>query len=374
MIFDTVLARRGRARPHPNGVSSSLIHFGTIIIHDVFRTERDQPAVLHSSSYLDLGPLYGHNQCEQDTVRTFKDGMLKKDAFAESRILAQPPGVGALLVSFNRFHNYVAGELATINEKDRFCLRPDPRDGDEALAKAARKRDDDLFQTARLVTCGLYVNIILNDYLRTILDLGDNPYPSDWRIDPRDTTTSVFDSEGTPLGIGNQVSAEFNFVYRWHAAISEADEHWLDDLNRQIFGANGRPEDMGPDKYLALVGRWFQETVPKDPGNWTFGGLKRGKDGSFNDADLVKIISKATDNVAGAFGARNTPQALKAIEVLGIKQGREWGMATLNEFRQFFNLKPFTSFDEFNSTDPAVAEARKAQRLFQVTESKANHF
>ena len=56
----------------------------------------------------------------QDTVRTFKDGKLKPDTFAEPRILGQPPSVSALFVSFNRFHNYVVGQLAEINEGGRF--------------------------------------------------------------------------------------------------------------------------------------------------------------------------------------------------------------------------------------------------------------
>jgi linoleate 10R-lipoxygenase len=50
---------------------------------------------------------------------------------------------------------------------------------------------------------------------------------------------------------------------------------------------------------------------------------------------------------------------LKAIEILGIQQGREWGLASFNEFRKFFDLKPFTSFTEINS-HPGVAEARKS--------------
>ena len=43
---------------------------------------------------------------------------------------------------------------------------------------------------------------------------------------------------------------------------------------------------------------------------------------------------------------------------MGVDQGRQWGLATLNEFREFFNLRPFGTFEEVNS-DPAVAEARK---------------
>lgn len=103
---------------------------------------------------------------------------------------------------------------------------------------------------------------------------------------------------------------------------------------------------------------WFAEKVPKDPSKWEFEGLKRQSDGSFIDKDLVDLLTTATDTVAGAFGARNTPAALKAIEILGIQQGRDWGMASLNEFRSFFKLKPFTSFSEINS-QPGIAEACK---------------
>lgn len=36
-------------------------------------------------------------------------------------------------------------------------------------------------------------------------------------------------------------------------------------------------------------------------------------------------------------------------------QGRKWGLATLNEFRKFFGLKPHDSFESINS-DPKVAD------------------
>lgn len=90
-------------------------------------------------------------------------------------------------------------------------------------------------QPANRITCGLYVSIILNDYLRTILNLNDNPLNSDWTIDPR-KTLSAFDSEGLPQGVGNQVSAEFNMIYRWHAAISDHDETWANELATKVFG------------------------------------------------------------------------------------------------------------------------------------------
>lgn len=66
------------------------------------------PNICDTSSYLDLSPLYGNNEEEQAGVRTFRDGMLKKDSFAEKRLLAFPPGVSVFLIMFARFHNHVA--------------------------------------------------------------------------------------------------------------------------------------------------------------------------------------------------------------------------------------------------------------------------
>lgn len=105
---------------------------------------------LKNSSYLDLGPLYGHNQEQQNRVRTFKDGLLKDDTFSESRLLGQPPGVCALIIAFNRFHNYVVKEMAFINEAGRFSLPIGLTPDSPEYSSALSKRDIDLFQTGRL--------------------------------------------------------------------------------------------------------------------------------------------------------------------------------------------------------------------------------
>jgi hypothetical protein len=117
---------------------------------DLFHTDEKDINKLRNSSYLDLSPLYGKNIEEQTKVRTFKDGRLKNDVFAESRLLTQPPGVGALMIAFNRFHNYIVGELATINEDGRFSLAEGLTQGQPDYNNAELKRDNDLFQTGRL--------------------------------------------------------------------------------------------------------------------------------------------------------------------------------------------------------------------------------
>jgi hypothetical protein len=61
---------------------------------------------------------------------------------------------------------------------------------------------------------------------------------------------------------------------------------------------------------------------------------------------------------AGAFGARNVPKCLRAISILGMKQARAWNCGSLNEFRKFFGLKTYDTFEEINP-DPYVAEQLK---------------
>lgn len=146
VIFEAIYARGDEPKEHPNKISSMLFYLASIIIHDVFHTDERDYRRVKTSSYLDLAPLYGSSQKDQDKVRTHVDGMLKPDTFSESRVLGFPPGVAAMLVCFNRYHNYVAGQLKIINEGGRFT----PSKYIHPKKKALEKVDNDLFQTARL--------------------------------------------------------------------------------------------------------------------------------------------------------------------------------------------------------------------------------
>ncbi|KIW18357.1 hypothetical protein PV08_02645 [Exophiala spinifera] len=352
VIFDAVFARGDEPREHPNRVSSMLFYLATIIIHDCFHTDERNPAIVKTSSYLDLAPLYGSNEDELKKIRTFKDGLLKPDTFSENRILGFPPGVSALVVCFNRFHNYVAMQLKEINEGGRFKIPTNDND-----TKAIAKLDNDLFQTARLVTCGLYVNIILTDYVRTILNL--NRTNSTWTLDPRKSFGDVFDESGAPSGIGNQVSVEFNLVYRWHSAISIKDEKWTNELYQSLFPGKDVATLTEQELVMGLY-KWLRNVDP-DPSKWQLdmGKYQRTERGTFRDQDLIDILSDATEDVACAFGARNVPVVMKLIETLGMKQARAWNVATLNEFRKFFKLEPHKTFSSI-STDDEVARSLKA--------------
>jgi hypothetical protein len=358
-IFDAIFSRGKNGenfRESNNNISSMLFYTASIIIHDLFRTNRDDLSISDTSSYLDLAPLYGINQEEVDKMRTFKDGKIKPDAFAEKRLLAFPPGVAVLLIMFGRFHNYVAEQLKNINEGGRFDLRFDRSwyilEEDSRMKNALRRQDEDLFQVARLITSGLYINFILNDYLRTIVNL--NRVDTTWTLDPRFQPDKMYTPDGTPAGVGNMVSVEFNLVYRWHSCISQRDDAWTQEFYKGLFPGKD-PDKLTLQEFIMGVVAW-EKTIPEDPGQRTFEGLQRQAGGSFHDDDLVKILKESIEDKAGAFGARNVPNILRLVEVMGMEQTRRWKVASLNEFREFFGLKAHKTFEDINP-DPRVANA-----------------
>ncbi|KAL1866885.1 hypothetical protein Daus18300_006588 [Diaporthe australafricana] len=368
LIYDSVMRRSASGyKKHPNNVSSILWYWATIIIHDLFWTDFRDMTKSKTSSYLDLSPLYGSNQEMQDTIRTFRDGLLKPDAYADKRLNGMPAGVSVLLIMFNRFHNHVAKHLALINEGGRFTPPPGPRPGlsdpqpvnndkeqDEAHRKseaAWKQYDDDLFQTARLVTSGLYINITLVDYVRNIVNL--NRCDTTWTLDPRqEMGRDAGTSKGAEAGTGNVVSAEFNLCYRWHSCISEKDDRWIQEFYADLFG---KPATEVGVQDMVMGFAKFERSIPEDPAERTFGKYKRDPTtGKFKDDDLVECITSSIEDCAGAFGARNVPISMRPVEILGILQARKWHVAGLNEFRRHFGLKPYETFEDLNS-DPDVA-------------------
>ncbi|KAH6618562.1 heme peroxidase [Boeremia exigua] len=363
VVFDSIMTRK-HAELHPNRISSMLFYIASIIIHDCFRTEHTEDGLDSNSltsSYLDLAPLYGSNQTEQDRMRTFKDGKIKPDCFSENRLLFFPPGVGAILIMFNRFHNHVVDNLATINELGRFTKpsseAPKPTGEQEKDDKATSKwnaswakYDNDLFQTGRLITCGLYVNIILIDYVRTILDL--NRTDSNWQLNPRAEVKDL------PLGVGNQVSAEFNLVYRWHSTVSDRDEKWTREIMEEVFGEDFDPKKLTKQDFLDKLHGYYKTDYKANPSDRNFANLKRNADGTLPDDELVKILTSSIEDCANSFGPNRVPAVFRAIEVMGIEQARKWNLGSLNEFRKYFKLEPHRTFEDISS-DKYVQEQLK---------------
>lgn len=106
----------------------------------------------------------------------------------------------------------------------------------------------------------------------------------------------VFGKDGTPRGLGNQVSVEFNLAYRWHSAISAGDEAWTEKLYQELFNKPG--EDVSLEELMMGLGKW-EHGLPDDPFKRPFAKLQRQSDGKYNDDDLVRIMTDAIEDVAG---------------------------------------------------------------------------
>lgn len=203
------------------------------------------------------------------------------------------------------------------------------------------------------VVNGLYVNISLHDYLRGLTN--SHHSATDWTLDPRVEVERHFDPEGVPRGIGNQVSAEFNLLYRFHSVISRRDEKWMNEFLQSLFPDNNKPLDqLTPQEFIQGLFR-YEQSIPDEPSKREFGGLKRDENGKFSDAELVNIMKESMEDPAGLFGARMVPKALRIIEITGILTSRKWQLASLNEMRNFFGLKRHDTFEDINP-DPEIAD------------------
>ncbi|KAH6915985.1 heme peroxidase [Coprinopsis sp. MPI-PUGE-AT-0042] len=348
LLFDTLLKREGFVE-HPGGLSALFFGFATLVIHSVFRTSHRDVTINETSSYVDLAPLYGNNLEDQDRIRV-RDGrgLLYPDVFAEDRLLMLPPSTCALLVIFSRNHNYIARKLLDINERGHYVDPSKLSMDDPKQKKVLIAQDEEIFQTARLINCGWFGGIVFSDYFSSILGLvrdGNN-----WSLSPFEEMR-MDDHTLFERGKGNVVSAEFNCLYRWHATTSRGAEKWTERVFDQIFP--GKPhEEVSSDDFRMTAHKLLSNRPPTQ--EWVFGGIKRQADGSFRDEDLAKILHDATEDPAGAFRARGTPAVMRLNEVMGIEQSRKWGVCSLNDFRKYLGLKPYSTFLEWNS-DPEIA-------------------
>ncbi|KAJ6567751.1 heme peroxidase [Mycena vulgaris] len=353
LVFDTLMCRDA-FEPHPAGISALFFAFADLVIHSIFNTNHADPTINATSSYLDLSILYGNSQKEQDSVRS-KDGWgrLYEDVFADSRLLFMPPSACALLVLLSRNHNYTAQKILEINEHGAY-----KRKFENDAHRLAQ--DDEIFNRARLVNCGYFMQIILGDYVGAILNLVRDGYS--WRLDPLSQARAP-SHELTPRGEGNVVSIEFNLLYRWHATLSKEDTEWTENLFKDLFDGQDF-SDITIEDFKNVA---HEKMVPDpDVKKWTFNKLKRGENGRFKDSDLATILQNSTSWRAGAYKARGIPEVLRVIEVLGIEQARRWGACSMNDFRRFLGLKAYDSFEEWNP-DKKVSDA--AAKLYKDIEN-----
>ncbi|KAH7327505.1 linoleate diol synthase [Rhexocercosporidium sp. MPI-PUGE-AT-0058] len=352
LVFDQLLKRNGTFRPHPSGLNRLFFSFATIVIHECFQTSRENPWINETSSYVDLSTIYGNTEREQERVRTRENGTIFPDSIASERIMMMPPGVIAVLLMFSRNHNHIAANMLTVNEDGKY--KPW-----ESLDEKQRKwQDEDIFQISRNINVGYFAAVVLRDYVAAILNTPRSN--STWSLDLGKEIKQF--GKRVERGTGNVVSVEFAVLYHWHAALSAADDKWMEYVLKDALPDLKSVDDMTTEKFLHVMKTKGHQLMSKPAREWTFGGLQRGPDGSFSDYDLAEILKNCVEEPAHAFGAHGTPASLKIVDIMGQLQARDvFNVCTMNEFRRYLNLKPYESFEDWN---PEKETARAAELLY----------
>lgn len=370
-LFEQLMKRTSGFEPHPNKINSLLFGLGAFISHDLFHSDPVNPAINKSTHYLDLSPLYGVNQQEQNDVRTFQNGLLKPDTFADRRLQFQLPTIVIIVVLFSRNHNYIAKRLLEKNENYRFTNV----NGKNSTQYTDDQKDEMIFQTARLINGACYANLIIHQYLKTILGIDMKKV---FTLNPLITPPAQNPTNG------NVISAEFSYVYRWHSALSQGSIKWLQEYkildkyldlrtamqNAGVHAADDRAnyERMTPvdqDQYRRnMIAQHQQEYMNViepllEPFGYTPDEFPRGpiiiglhrdpRTNAFNDDAINKLIRDAMADVASTMGARKVPAEMRDVDIQGICSARKIGLCTLNEFRKFLRLKEYESYREMLS-------------------------
>lgn len=267
------LYKRIKFIPGINGVNSLSTWFANVAIHDFFRSANnikkynmDKSWVNLNSSYLDLQVLYGYNKNNMERTRTFNHGKLYR--VAEDR-MEKIPESKAIIILLMKEHNYICDML---KEKYPFNFTT----------------DEQIYQQARLIMGGVYINIIQRTYGSVMFS--ENA--------PNGNGFTELRGKYPGVQLGNHNSINFNILYQWHS------------------------------------------TIPEE---WT---LERSNlyDTTTNEG-LKKIFTDMVSNKSGAHSSHNTPDVLKHASINLIENARRCGAPRLNDFRRI-NSIPYRDFND----------------------------
>lgn len=155
------------------------------------------------------------------------------------------------------------------------------------------RQDEDIFQLSRNINVGFFASVVLKDYVSAILNTvrANSTWNLDLGAEIKKGTTRV------ERGTGNVCSVEFAVLYHWHAALSSADDKWMEAMLRSGLPELDSIDDVTPEMFQKVVKTLGHELAATPVREWTFGGLNRGLTGAFNDVDLAEIIKDCIDEV-----------------------------------------------------------------------------
>ncbi|KAF8064174.1 heme peroxidase [Lyophyllum atratum] len=353
LVFDNLLKSSQHA-DHPNGINSLCVALSTVISLSLVRVNENRPEYNQTSPTLDLSPLYGETDSEADLVRA-KDGrgMLSPDCFVDDRAMFLSPAVSALLILWNRNHNFIARHLLLNNEGKKWVDPSEQDSADGALSPRLAAQDDEIFKIARSINCIQFKNVVVEDFLKVVAGLSN--------VGPGPGLDVLIDLKQSEKGKGHNSTVEFSLLYSHWSSMASAQD--VEAFEQAVDSERNLSEEQDISSAISNISaRTFQGifrgAMSQNPNRRlrNFARIRKGSDSRFKDEDLARVLQDATEQVAGVARGRSVPLSFRPRELVVIEQARLWKAGTLNEFRKFLGLKPLKSFTEWNS-DPTIAKA-----------------
>ncbi|XP_053267716.1 phosducin-like protein [Pleuronectes platessa] len=310
LLVEKLLKRR-TFRPDPQGSNLMFAFFAQHFTHQFFKTYNRMglgftKALSHG---VDAGHIYGDNLKRQLKLRLHKDGKLKYQLIdgelypptvADAPVrMSYPPGVPP--EHQIAIGQEVFGLLPGLGMFATLWLREHNRVCEILKAEHPTWDDEQLFQTSRLIIIGETIKIVIEEYVQHL-----SGYLLKLKFDP----TMLFSSQ---FQYSNRIALEFSQLYHWHPLMPDS------------FFING--DELLYPQFL------FNTSVLTHYG-------------------VEKLVDSFSRQVAGQIGGgHNINAVVTRVAVGAIKESRLLRIQSFNEYRKRFNLKPYTSFRQFNDNE-----------------------
>ncbi|KAF2440208.1 heme peroxidase [Karstenula rhodostoma CBS 690.94] len=204
-----------------------------------------------TSSYVDLGTLYGNTEKEQKYVRTYENGLIYPKSIASDRIMMMPPAVVAVMLLFSRNHNHTAENLSTVNQCGKY------KPWNELDDAGKEWQDEDIFQWTRNINVGFFASVVLRDYVAVILN------------------TPRANSEWS-LALGRSVENELNVALATSLCrvccslplargLSAADDRWMEDIIRDTLPDITSTQELPAGMYKGMIMKYGSKFRSQEP-------------------------------------------------------------------------------------------------------------
>lgn len=304
------------------------------------RTADDNRQRTTSSHEIDLSQVYGQMECQTNAIREMSnkigcrgrlktqvlknqygfeeeyapflyesDGVTKKAEYANLPTPIRLPSnwpieKRATLFAFGGDRANSTAQTAMVNtlfirEHNRICGE---------IEQAYPDWDDErIFQISRNICIASLIRVVVQEYINHIA-----PFHFKFRGEPNVAWTAKWNRP-------NWIPAEFNLLYRWHSLV--------------------------PDKII-----W---------GSSEYSTMEMAFDNSkLINYGLAYAFETTSRQAAGRLALHNTPDFLYEAEKSSIKQGRDFRLATYNDYREVMSYPRVSSFEQITADSKVIAELK----------------